>query len=523
MTPEELSTHSIHAFNELHEIKNEAGLPLDFKEHSFLWDVYGDMTPVQTVRKAAQVGFSTAAIIKTLWLAKMKNMQVIYTLPTAHDVQDFVSSKVNRIIAQNPIFQTWTADKDAIEQKRVGSSVLYYRGTQTERAALAVSADIICFDESDRSDQKTMQQYESRLQHSAWQWRWYFSNPSSPNIGTDRFWNDSDQKHWFVKCTGCNKEQYLTMENVIMPKGSNALIACIKCGKELDRHSGRWIPRWKGKEVSGRWISALMAPWISADQIIEKQRRMSAEQFDNFVLGIPHITSGNLVTRDTIMRNLHAGVNPQDGQIVIGVDPGADICYVIGNQKGIFNYGKTRTYADIEKFLKMWPNSIVVIDQGGDINPQRALREKYPNRVFLCFYRQDRKTERIIEWNEAQQEVVADRNKLIQLVVDDLTEMRIPLWGTAEEYEDYWQHWSHIYRASEEDTLGVTRHRWMRTDRDDWVHCTAYWRIGIDRAIGRHAEVIAPPGSTFSGNAMEIGYDGLGKAAPRDDISIMLP
>ena len=88
----------------------------------------------------------------------------------------------------------------------------------------------------------------------------------------------------------------------------------------------------------------------------------------------------------------------------------------------------------------------MVIDQGGDIIGPRKLREKYPNRVYLCFYRQDRKNDKLIEWNDEDGTVVADRNKCIQLVVDEFTERRIPVFGSQSEWWDYWIHWSHIYR-----------------------------------------------------------------------------
>jgi hypothetical protein len=43
---------------------------------------------------------------------------------------------------------------------------MYFRGTKTERAALAISADLNIHDEEDRSDQQVIAQYSSRLQHS---------------------------------------------------------------------------------------------------------------------------------------------------------------------------------------------------------------------------------------------------------------------------------------------------------------------------------------------------------------------
>ena len=186
------STQSIHLFLESYKISNDQGQPLDFKDHAYLWDIYKDFSPKQAILKAAQIGFSTAANIKALWLAKHKGLDIIYTLPAASDIKDFVGGKTNRLIANNPIFQEWTADKDSIEQKKVGNNIIYFRGTWTERSAIAIPADLYISDETDRSKQEIVGQYATRLQHSKYAWEWYFSNPSVPGNGVDKYWQISN-------------------------------------------------------------------------------------------------------------------------------------------------------------------------------------------------------------------------------------------------------------------------------------------------------------------------------------------
>ena len=142
----EAAQKDIHYFLDVYGIKNDQGQILDFVDHPYLWDIYGDTSAEIVCMKAAQVGFSTLANIKALWLARNKQkddigFDIIYSLPSASDIYEFVSGKTNRLIANNPIFQEWTKDKDSIEQKKVGKSVIYYRGTWTERAALAIPAD----------------------------------------------------------------------------------------------------------------------------------------------------------------------------------------------------------------------------------------------------------------------------------------------------------------------------------------------------------------------------------------------
>ncbi len=162
-----LSDLSIHAFIQEHQIKNESGIPLDFRDHLFLFDIYSDQSSKLVCYKAAQIGFSTMAIIKSLWLAKMKGMDIIYTMPSSSDMKDFVGGKVNRIINQNPILLEYVKDKDSIEQKAVGDSIIYYRGTFTEKAAIAVSSDLNIHDEENKKSSSSMHRVYNTLNSSS--------------------------------------------------------------------------------------------------------------------------------------------------------------------------------------------------------------------------------------------------------------------------------------------------------------------------------------------------------------------
>lgn len=186
---------SIHVWIQENNIKTETGIPIDFKQPPFLFHPYTDTASKQVIYKAAQINFSTLAIIKSLWIAKNKGLDIIYTLPTESDVQQFVGGKVNCIIAQNPVLQSWTKDKDSVEQKAVGDNLIYYRGTWTPKAAIMVSSDLNIYDEVDARKQGVVEQYSTRLQHSPHKWEWYFSHPSTEDTGVARYWGRSDQKH----------------------------------------------------------------------------------------------------------------------------------------------------------------------------------------------------------------------------------------------------------------------------------------------------------------------------------------
>lgn len=467
-------------------IKTENGSKYDFHSHAFWFDVLTDLSPKQVWFKCAQVGGSLVANLKLFWLVKHMGMNAIYTLPTAHDVKEFVGGKVNTLIANNPVLQQYVQDKDTIEQKRVGDRMIYFRGTWVERAALSVSSDINIYDEVDRSKQSVIEQYHSRLQHSKFGWEWFFSNPSVEGNGVSKFWSKSDQKHWFITCSRCQKKQYLSWPDSINIE--QACFVCKKCHQPLreeDRRVGSWHKKVTSAnpEYSGYWVSLLMAPWVSAEKIIDLYKTKSPDYFANFVLGLPYIGKGNKLREDEFFSNLTSDVNTRSSPIVIGVDTGLPIWYVVGNREGLFHWGKCDDYGEIERLLKRFPKSIVVMDQGGDLIGPRKLQEEHPGRIFLCYYRRDRKRVSMIDWGKGVEsgKVIADRNKLIQSVVDEIRDRRIPIFGNQTDWWEPWTHFANIFRTVKEDTLGQETIVWERNGADHLVHAICYWRTGMEK------------------------------------------
>lgn len=495
-----LAEISIIAWIQENQIKNEAGNTLDFRDHLFLYDIYRDQSPKLVCYKAAQIGFTTMALVKSIWLAKMQRMDIIYTMPTAGDVREIIGGKISRLISNNPILQEYVKDKDSIEQKQFGENIIYYRPTWTDRAALGVSSDLNIHDEEDRSKQEVVQQYASRLQHSKHKFEWHFSNPSVEGNGVSRYWASSDQKHWFIRCSGCNREQFLSWpESINMEK---RVFVCKLCSKELtreERRVGRWIQKYKDKEFSGYWISLLMAPWITADEIIKYYETKSIEYFYNFVLGLPYVGEGNQVTPDIIFRNCTPEINAQE-RVVIGCDSGLKKHYVLGNKNGIFYAGIADSWDVIRSLLKKYERSVAVIDALPDLTEPRKLREEFPGRVFLCHYARDRKTFQIIRWGKGDEagNVTVDRNRGLQMVIDDFADKKVPLQGTQDDWAEYQGHWATLFKLTEVDSLGVPQSVWETSDgKDHFCHATLYWRVGMDRFKNDGGKIFTGEASSF--------------------------
>jgi hypothetical protein len=513
-----LEDNSIIAWMLKNEIKTESGKKFDFKSHPFWYDVLTDWSPNIVMLKAAQMGGTTALSLKMLWAMKRFGLNTAYTMPTSGDATDFVGSRFNPIIRQNPIIDSWVVDKDSVEQKRIGNYTAYFRGTMTERTALSFPADLLVHDEEDRSNRLIIEQYQSRLQASAFKWQWHLSNPSVPGNGVMKYWKDSDQKHWFINCNHCAHKQFLSWPESIDIERKAYI--CKKCKGVLTDEARRY-GSWHGiktdvkPEYSGYWFNLMMAPWVTAEEII-KHSKKSPDYFYNYVLGLPYAGSGNKLNEEEFFANVEDKTNDQSDPIIIGVDPGLPIWYVIGNKQGIFYNGHCDDWDHIERLMIRFPKAIVVSDQGGDLTPQRAMREKYPGRFYLCWYNRDKKSLRLIEWGRGKQagEVRADRNQVIQQVVDELRMGRMPMQGKKEDWWEAWLHFANIYRELEEDAAGNERVVWKRGGPDHLVHAIAYWRIGIDKFQNDGARFVGASNPYLEGLNIKPSYESYNDTMP---------
>jgi len=481
----QLSDISIHAWIQENNIRTESGEFLDFRNHLFLFQPYTDESPKQVILKAAQIGFSTLAILKSFWIAKTRGLDIIYTLPAAADVEIFAGGKINRLISQNPILQEWVKDKDRVEQKSVGDSIIYYRGTWTEKQAISHSSDLNIYDEVDSSKQSVIEQYSTRLQHSPYKFEWFFSHPSTEGTGVDKYWVRSDQKHWFITCSTCSREQYLSWPESIDPVRKEFI--CKYCLGPLateDRRKGRWVKKYKDREFSGYWIPLLICPWVSAAEILDYYQNKSPDYFWNKVLGLPYIGGGNKLTKSALMANLTTEVLTPDikERVVMGVDTGLKLDYVLG-ANGLFYQGEATDYDELDNHMKRWPKMIAVVDAGGDLIGSRKFQSRWKGRVFLCYTGGDQKGTDEPKWNDDEHIVVADRNKMIQLVVDEFTDGQIPLQGTEEDWYEYWMDWNNLHRIKVIDTVTqeYKGNKWVRNGRDHRAMATVYWRVGKTR------------------------------------------
>lgn len=489
-------------------IVNENGSPVEFKDHSFLIDPYLDNSPRQVIQKCAQIGWSTLAILRSFHLAAFAGANIIHTFPSRNMSKDFVLPKVNPLIDRNPVIKEMMGI-DRIELKQVKDRYVYYRGSYEQTEAISISAHILINDEYDRSNQQVLKTYRSRLDDAKRErpelgWEWQFSNPTIPGYGVDVLWQKSDKKHWFVKCRKCNYEWYMSFpENIDFDK---KIRVCSKCRRPLSREDilgGRWVKKYRDKEISGYWISQMFVPWISAEKLIEESEG-DQDIFHNFSLGLPYISKDTSVSRESIIKALNPGHNPRTN-VAIGVDNGITKTYVVGNRYGIFEIGETDDWQYIEDLRNRYQATMVIDALPYPHTPQ-TLAEKYPGSVYVHYYQPDKKNLGIIRWEQGV--VRSDRTKIIDHVVAEINARDITFNMTERVLEDYIKHWGSVYRIIETTPMGVKKPAWQTIEGrpDHYAHATVYYRIALEQTLGQ-GKIVSPDAPDDPGGSPYINED----------------
>jgi hypothetical protein len=471
----DLSEFSILAWIFKNEIKNEKGELLDFSDRLFLLDILRDWSQKIVIKKCAQVGGSVTFNLKVLYAIDKKRFNIIYTFPTDGDVSEFVNSKTNKLIQANPqVFGSLPTDN--VERKEMNGRFLFFKGTVSKTAPIMTSADVLVHDEVSRSDQKILGLYKSRTKASSFKGRWLFSNPTIDKDVLDLEWNKSDKKEWHITCEHCKKEQIITWPDSI--DKVNKTFICKSCKKELDnevRRTGHWKKTGDG-EISGYHISLLMAPWISASEIIEDSEG-DQEYFYNFVLGEPY-NPGDLRVDRSLVLDCWTPKLTKSEQMFMGVDVGNVKHYVLGNKYGLFKCGTFAKWYELDDLIKSY-NPITVIDAMPENTMSREYTEKYQG-VYMCYLNRDKSQKEILKFADKDNIGIihSDRNRTLDQVVSEFIKGRIEISFTPDKFmEDYIKHWESLRRKKEVSSLGIERYAWESTNGVDH-YCFAtlfYW------------------------------------------------
>jgi phage terminase large subunit GpA-like protein len=158
----------------------------------------------------------------------------------------------------------------------------------------------------------------------------------------EKFYNESDQRQYWVPCPFCVEMQVLRFENLRWPKKNPdaAHYHCESCGRSIPDHAKNFMLRrgeWRAQQVNdgkvhGYHLSSLYSPvgWLSWGQIAKRYDeavgdREKLQVFQNTVLGQPWADVGEVPDTDRLYERREKyfiGQVPQGGLLLTA---GADV------------------------------------------------------------------------------------------------------------------------------------------------------------------------------------------------------
>jgi len=505
MTPEQrkaLEAESRIAWMVYRRMRNNKNQPMEWIDRSWQLDILADDARQLAVIKGAQIGLSTIEIFRVIHRCLHHNLTWIYILPTRDDIFEFSPLKFDPIMTFND-FPGKVASK---EQKYIGEgnnkSYLVFKGSWKEHEAIMIDADGLSYDEVDKCKPDVLETYESRIQASEFGWEDFFSTPTTPNTGIDKKFQESDQRHWFIWCSHCGEAQFLQWPaSVCYDRKAYVCKHCDGILTNNDRRKGQWVKKFPGREIHGFWVSQMMAPWISAKQLIAKEDKKGRQYFYNYCLGIPYVGSEISVSEGVILKNLRDHRNTKQ-DACMGVDIGKTHHYVIGNREGIFEIGTLDYSRDDER--KGWDKIALkiqefdvrtcVVDGLPDVDEARDLCKQFPFRVWANFYHKREEKVKPVEFKQVEKQVISDRYRTLETTIGSLYagEIGVFLNPNRPSFTEYVEQWKSVFLKTETDKQGVERKVWASiTGNDHFPHATNYWRIARDK--NKASEKKTPP------------------------------
>lgn len=481
----------------------------DVRGHEYQVDILQCEDPRQAAMKAAQMGFTETAIIKTLHGMIYRNYPqgVLYLFPTQGDVRDFSQARFKTLITLNPYkIGRYIKNTDNVNIKQIGGSLLYFRGAHstkkiegtkaTSSRLKTIPVDRIVFDEFDEMDPVMVDLALERFSHSEIQEEFYLSTPTIPDYGIDKKYQESDQRVWMIKCPKCGKETCLELEfpECLHERPDGTVIRqCIHCrDSELIPKEGRWVAQYpdRTKDLVGWWISQLNSAYIKPETILNlfnNPPNGNLAEVYNSKLGMAYIAAEDRLTVNDVYRC--CGPDPilskHQGPCAMGVDVGKILHVVIGIKTGekskkILHVTRLSNFNDLHDVAKRFNVKCAVIDMEPEIRKVREFQQSEPYKIFLCDYQERQKVSRR---QDDEAGLVSVRRTEICDATHDLvkTEGMLEIPRKSEEVRQYALEMSNIAKVLEEDQVtGSKTYKYRKLGPDHYRHATNYFYLACE-------------------------------------------
>jgi hypothetical protein len=303
--------------------------PFSFENRKYLRQIYDTRSKRTLLKCGRQVEKSTLLGNKLLSYSCIQTaLNSLYVSPTNQQTKVFSQDRLKEPIETSEYMKAWTTTKlsdNVFLKKFVNRSqiTLRYAYLNADRVR-GIPADVICLDELQDLLTDNIPVIEECASHSHLKIFMYSGTPKSLDNTIEYYWTAySTQNEWVVPChrhsikAGDGKMSKVYW-NILSEDhiGLKALI-CDRCGKPIDPQDpmASWASMNPGiiKQISkpyeGYRIPQLMVPWISHEELRQKQTTYSRPKFYNEVLGLSYDSGTRPLTRQDVIDNCHEDIS----------------------------------------------------------------------------------------------------------------------------------------------------------------------------------------------------------------------
>jgi hypothetical protein len=258
-----------------------------------------------------QVGKTTCIALRGLVkCAACPPYSRLYVGPTQNHCGAYSKQKLADLILTSPYYRQTFFGKGKTNQAyykgMTNGSEYWLRWFATGvNSVRGLSVDGIDIDEVQLIQSEDIPVILESMARSSYKDLTYAGTPLHSQNPIQDLWDNSTKTEWLVKCTHCNRHNYLDERN-IHPE----YLCCRYCGKQIYPENGQWVSfdRSKSSKMLGVRVSALMIgtlPWTEEaggeDSVIWKYNHYPTAQFRNEVMALPSGDAGKPITESELI------------------------------------------------------------------------------------------------------------------------------------------------------------------------------------------------------------------------------
>jgi hypothetical protein len=462
------------------------GKPFSYDRHEYLIEPYKDSHPHQVEEKAAQMGLTSKAMLKVAYGARYAGYRgILYLFPSKSDVTDFSKGRIDPLIQENPeTIGKWLKDTDSANIKRIWNAFLYLRGMKSRVGLKSIPVDLLILDELDEAPPNAIDLAVERMAHSEFKEVLKLSNPTLPDYGIDRAFQETDQRYWLSKCEKCGEYTCLedTFPDCLKTVNGRVIRACQKCKSALSPSIGQWVAKKPGvKDKRGYHYSQLFSHFVDPGDILHQFRTTNnLTDFYNLKIGIAYVEAENRLSIQEVLDLCgDEGITSEDpGPCFMGVDQGKDLQVVIGKKHPskagqIVHLGIYKDWKELDRLMKNFSVGKCVVDALPETRNARSFAERHKGKVYLNYYNEHQKGS--YKWNEKELIVSCNRTESLDASHREIMDQSIVLPKKCEITREFAQHLHNVAKKLEEDEeTGSKRYIYVKLGPDHFRHAFNY-------------------------------------------------